>query len=100
MRAGPGMAESLVILAAALGAGTMPRRQRGRLIEEEQLGVVARMHDLTPPPAKLQHTHDPAAHLAVTHDLAALIVQHAAIAEHQPTLGRRDEVAKRGHAVL
>src|SRR6478752_6015168 len=98
MRAGPGTAESLVILAAALGAGTMSSGQCGRLVEEEQLGVVAGMHDLTPPPAKLQHTYDPAAHLAVTHDLTVLIVQQATVAEHQPALGRRDEVAERGHA--
>jgi len=52
-RGAPAPPKALIVLIAALGAGTMARRQRGRLVEEKQPGEGVGRHDLTMPATKL-----------------------------------------------
>ena len=47
-RVAPGHLEALEVLAPAFGARAVAGGERGRFVEEEQLGVVSQRHDLAP----------------------------------------------------
>ena len=47
-RVAPGRLEALEVLAPAFGARAVAGGERGRFVEEEQLGVASQRHDLAP----------------------------------------------------
>src|SRR5437588_234098 len=62
--------EPAVVLAPALGAWPMSRRERGGVVEEEEPGVASRRHRATGSvaAAELQATRDPSLHLPLPAD--------------------------------
>src|SRR6202043_1257933 len=58
VRRAPMLGKFLGILAAALEAGPMPGRERGRLVEKKQLGVEA-APDVAPAALEIEHAADP-----------------------------------------
>jgi hypothetical protein len=96
----PAAAEGVVVLTAALGAGAVPCRQRGRFIEEEEFGVEAGLHQFAVSAAKLQQAGDPPPPAMMAHDPSCRVVQRAAIAEHLAALGDSNQFAERGDTVL
>jgi hypothetical protein len=97
---GPAAPKLLVIRVAALGAGAVPGCEGGRFVEKEQFGVEAGLHDGAMASTKFQDAHDPAPPLIVAYNLLAVIVQHAAITEHQSAFGGGDEITEGRNAVL
>src|SRR5436190_17222148 len=70
-----------VVLAAAEGARPVPGGQGGRLVEEEQLGELSRLHQRAALPAlELEPAGDPAPGGEATPDPAAVVVQATAVA--------------------
>jgi hypothetical protein len=72
-RGAPAPPKPLIVLIAALGAGAVSRRQRGRLIEEKQPGEGVRWHDLAMPTTELQLAGDPAPPLVMADVLLTFI---------------------------
>src|SRR5579871_2247289 len=105
-RAGARLADELheadVVLAAALGARPVARREGGRLVEEEQAGVATRWHRAAraAAAAELEATRDPASQLPLPAEDFVGIVQPPAVAVDQAALGRRDDLAERRDAIL
>ena len=54
----------------------MPGRQRGGLVQKEQLGVVARRHQRAPSTLELEHANNPARALELTLDVLPVVMQH------------------------
>jgi len=97
----PQRAETFVVVATALGARAVPGRERRRLVEEEKLGVPARLHQRRAAPvSKLQPAGDPAPAVVSPPDAAALVVQTASVAVHEAARRIRDQLAQRRNAVL
>ena len=96
----PQRAKALIIGVSTLRARTMAGGERRRFIQEEKFGVRARLHNRTMPPAELDQAGNPALHLGLSHDAAAIIVQDAAIAHHQPAPRQGEDLAVRRDAVL
>ena len=97
----PDRKQAHVVVTAAFGAWAMTGRERRHLVEEEELGVAARLQKrVASPPAELEPAGDPplAAVAPAKHSL--LVVQAAAIAVDEPATGRGDELAERGGAIL
>src|SRR6185437_1432425 len=70
----PAPPKPLIVLIAALGAGAMARRQRGRLVKEEQPGVASRRHDLAVAATELEDADNPAASLVKADNPPLLVV--------------------------
>jgi hypothetical protein len=101
MQIGPDTGQTLVVRAPALRAGAMPGRERGRLVEEEQLGVAAGGHERRAPPApELELARDPAFDAIRAADLTPLVMQAAAVAKDQPSLGSGNQLTDRGNSIL
>jgi hypothetical protein len=97
----PERGEPHVVLPATLGARTVARGERGRLVEEEQLREAAGAHQrMAAAVLELEAARDPAAHLVAPHDPTRGVVQAPAIAVHEPTGRIGEEVSERGDAVL
>ena len=97
----PDLRQAVVVGSPAFGAGTMAGRQRGRLVEEEQLRVAAGRHEWGPTPsAKLQATGDPSLGCVEAANRAGVIVKAPAVAVDEASLGGRDQISQRRHAVL
>src|SRR5215218_11351455 len=77
--AGPCGLPAPVVLAAALRARAVACGQRGRLVEEEQLGVLARLAKRALAALELDSARDPAPQLPGAAVLAVVGVQHAAV---------------------
>src|SRR5215469_4397119 len=92
--------EAPVVLVPALGAGTMPGGEGGGLVEKEEPGVAARRHRFAPAASELEPAGDPPAAVVVTEDPAVRSVQTAAVAEHEPSLARLDQLPEWCDAVL
>ena len=86
--------------AAALETGTMPGGERGRLVQEEQLGV-ARAPDLAVPALEFEHATDPAARYPPARAQRAVIAMKppAAIAEYKAARGIGEQIAERIDAI-
>ncbi|HKT38905.1 MAG TPA: hypothetical protein VJR48_11075 [Ktedonobacterales bacterium] len=97
---GPAAPKLLVILVATLGAWAVPGCEGGRLVEKEQFGVASGLHDEAMASTKFQEAHEPAPPLTIAYNLLAVIVQHAAITEHQAAFGCGDEITEGRDAVL
>jgi hypothetical protein len=79
----------------------MAGRERGRLIEEEQLGKQARGHERRPASAtKFQAAGDPPLRRVQPADLPSVVVKTAAVAVDEPSLIGRDQLAQGRDAVL
>src|SRR5207248_796878 len=79
----------------------VPGGKRRRLVEEEELGVAARLQErAAPPAAELEPARDPAPAVVAPANRAPLVVQTAAVAVDETPPGRRHELAERRHPVL
>src|SRR6185369_10583723 len=93
--------EAVVVLAPAQRARAVAGRERGRLVEEEQLGEAPRLEQRSAvPAAEAQAAGDPAAAVVMAADPAARVVQTAPVAVHEPASRGGDQVAERGDAIL
>jgi hypothetical protein len=92
--------EAVVVLAAALGARTVAGRERGRLVEEEELREASGTHERgAPPAAELEAARDPAPHLEMPPDTPLGVVEAAAVPVDEASGGVGDQLAERRHAV-
>ena len=74
----PDRHEPYVVIAPAERAGAMAGGERGRFVQEEQLGEPARLHQRRPvPPSERQPAGDPARAVESPSDDAGLVVQTA-----------------------
>ena len=88
--------EPVVVLAAAERAWPVAGRERGRLVEEEQLREAAGLKErVTLPAAELESAGDPALGRPPPPDLPVRVVQAAAVAVDEPARGVGDQVAER-----
>jgi len=88
--------------AAAFEAGAMSGGKRGRLVEEEQLGVAVGLHELPPPVLELQHAGDPlpGRPAARPERLIRQMEAAAAVAHHEAAVRCGDDLACGRDAVL
>ena len=79
----------------------MSGRESRRLVEEEELGELSRLHErLAVPAAELEPAGDPALAVVAPPDAPVLVVEAAAVAVDQAAGRVGDELAERGDAVL
>jgi hypothetical protein len=97
----PGPGESLRILAAAFEAGPVSGGERGRLIEEKQLGVIA-APDVALAVLEVEHAADPLPRrpAPLGQPLIVGVDASAAVAYEQAARRRGDQLAERIDAVL
>jgi hypothetical protein len=97
---GEGGGERARVGAATLEAGAMPGGERGRLVEEEQLGI-ARAPNLAMPPLELEPAADPGARHPPPQPQRAVGAMEApaAVAEEQPPGDIGMEIAERIDAI-
>ena len=101
MEVAPDGDQPVVVLAPALRTGAMAGCERGHLVEEEELGVAARLQQrLRLPAAELEPARDPALHRVATANAALGVVEAAAVAVHEASGRVRDQVAERRDPVL
>src|SRR5688572_5893989 len=97
----PDLDKATVVLVATQPARPMPRRERGRFVEEEQLCEAARLHQRRAmPPAELKPTGDPPLPAVAAADPPLPVVEASAIPINE-TAGRiGDQLAERRDPVL
>ena len=79
----------------------MPGRERGRLVEEEELRELAGLEQRPAlPAAELEPAGDPALPVVAPPDLALRVVEAAAVPVDEPTRRVGDQLAERCDAVL
>src|ERR1700738_691323 len=101
MQLAPDRREPVVVLTAAQGARPVPGGERRRLVKEEQLGVPSWLHQRrAAPAAELQPARDAPPAVVSAPNPAGRVMQAAAVSVHEPTVGRRDQLAQWGDAVL
>src|SRR5262249_7640181 len=97
----PERREANVVLPAAQRAGPVPRRERGRLVEEEELGELAGLHQrLTVPALELEPARDPALRGVAAANAPLVVVQAPAVPVDEPPRRVRDQLAERRDAIL
>jgi hypothetical protein len=93
--------ESPVVLSSAERAWTVPRGERGRLVEEEELRESTRLQQrMAPPATETKPTGDPPSPVVPATDAALVVVQAAAVAVDETTGRVGDQLAERRHTVL
>ncbi len=93
--------EARVVVAATERARPVARGEGGRLVEEEELGELPRLHQRPAVPAlELEPAGDPASGRLAPPDPALRIMQAAAVPVDQSARRMCDELAERGHPVL
>ena len=98
---GPQLAESDVVHAAAERARSVPGGERRRLVEEEQLGELARLEEPRAlPAAELEPARDPASRRPPPPDPPCVVVEATAVPVDETARGIGDEVAEGRDAVL
>src|SRR5262245_34379740 len=101
MELDPDLEEPVVVVAAAERAGAVPGGERGRLVEEEQLGEAAGPEQRAAPPAlELEPAGDPALAVVPPADAARLVVQASAIPVDEAARRVGDQLAERRDPVL
>jgi hypothetical protein len=101
MEAPPERDEAVVVLAVAERTGAMPGGERGRLVEEEQLGEAAGLHELIAvPAAELQPAGDPALAVVPPADVPVRVVKAATVSIDQTTRGVCRQFTERRDPVL
>jgi hypothetical protein len=97
----PDLGQGVVVSSTALRARPMAGRHRSRFVEEEQLRVAPRRHEVRAASAsKLQAAGDPSLCGVAPANRTAVIVKAAAVAVHEPSLAARDQVAQGCDAIL
>src|SRR5580765_755241 len=97
----PDLDKTSVVLAAAERARPVAGRERRRLVEEEELGEAARLHQWVPVPApERKPACDPALPVVTPADSAPIVVEAAAVPVDEPTRRVGDHLAQRCDAVL
>jgi len=90
-----------VVLSPAERARPVPCRERGRLVEEEELGEEPGMEELPSLPAfELEPARDPALRGVTAPDPPGRVVEAAAVPVDEPAARARDQVAERRDAIL
>jgi hypothetical protein len=97
---GPGCLKLSEASALALRTRTVTGGQGGRLVQEEQVRVLAGCHDDPSPAPELQHAVDPAAAAEEPADPLLVIVQAAAVPQERAAVLRGDQFAERGDTIL
>src|SRR5712692_6215486 len=100
-RGGPACRKGDGVAAAAFEAGPVPGRERGRLVQKEQLGIAV-APDRAMAPLESRHATDPlAGNPAPRAERAIVAMQPAAAIAHELAAGGNgDELAERSDAVL
>ena len=93
--------EPVVVLASAQCARPVPGRERGRLVEEEELRELPRLQErLAVPALELQATGDPPPGGHPSPDSTLVVVDAAAVPVDEPAGRIGDQLAQRSDAVL
>src|SRR5262245_48575828 len=102
IRPEPSRLEAAKVRVSAFPARAMAGRQRGRLVQEEQLRVPIGGHDRPVPTAKREDTGDPGAITACdpSHHPPAGLVEAPTVPHEHAARRRGDQLAERGDAVL
>jgi hypothetical protein len=96
----PKLNEPDVVLAAALCARPVSGRERGRFVEEEELGEPAGSHERPAATLELETAGDPAFPVVGAADSSVAVVEATAVAVNETARGVGDQLAERGDAVL
>jgi hypothetical protein len=80
IRGGPQVAKTSETFALTFRARSMPGRERGGFIQEEELGVVAGRHQLASSALEFEQADNPPRALEVTSDALLVVMQATAIA--------------------
>src|SRR5829696_5731206 len=100
MELAPELPEPDVVLTATQCARPVPGRERRRLVQEEQLGELPRLHQRLPvPAAELEPARDPASSSPAPPDPSLLVVQAATISVDLAARGISNQLAARSDAV-
>jgi hypothetical protein len=101
MQVAPDREQLVIVLAAALRTGAMAGGERRHLVEEEELGVAARLDERTSPSsAELEPARNPPLDRVAAANATLGVVEAAAIAVDEAAGGIGDQVAKRRNPVL
>jgi hypothetical protein len=92
--------ERVVVRAAAGRTRPMPSGEGRRLVQEQQLPVLTRRHDLAVPAPKLQPTGHPGRPRPALRHPTVPVVQAPAVAHQQTAVGEHDDLTPRRHSVL
>ena len=93
--------EPVVVLASAERARPVPGRERGRLVEEEELRELPRLHQrLAVPALELEPTDDPPSGGHPAPDSPLVVVNAAAVPVDEPAGRIGDQFAERSDAIL
>jgi hypothetical protein len=96
----PDRAEAHVVFAAAERARSVTGRERGRLVQEEQLGEAPGLQERSAvPAAEPEPARDPALPVEAPADPAASVVQAPSVAVHESAPGLGDQLPERRDAV-
>ncbi len=96
----PGGVKFVVSPSQTLGTRPVAGSQRGRFIEEEQLGITSGRHHLAMPSLELENAVDPALEPPLPPDLPVLVVQEPPVAHQRAALRRGDDGSKGRDPVL
>jgi uncharacterized protein len=96
----PNFAKAFVVRIAAFRAWTVPGAERRRFIEEEELGIGARLHYRPVPAAKFNTACYPALDLPRTDDVPRIVVQNTAVSHKETAPRERNDVAIWSNAIL
>src|SRR5829696_158179 len=96
----PELPEPDVVLTATQCARPVPGRERRRVVKEEQLGELPRLHQLLAmPAAELEPARDPAPRRPPPADPSLLVMQATAIPVDEPARGISNQLAARSDAI-
>jgi len=100
MHRAPDRREADVVLVPAQGARAVARGERGRLVQEEQLGEPAGLQQGRPMPvAEAEPARDPSRAGVATTDATVVVVEAATVPLLEPARGIGDELTEGGDAV-
>ena len=101
MQRAPDPDEAVVVGSATERARAMSGCERGRLVEEEELGEAAGLQQRRAvPAAELEPARDPPPDSEPPMDAPLVVVQAAAVPVHETTSGIGDEIAEGSDAIL
>jgi hypothetical protein len=78
----------------------MTGRQRGGFIQEEQLRVMARRHQVALSALEFEQADNPARALELTSDVLLVVVQATTITSQRPSCRRGNNGTERRYAIL
>ncbi|MBC7899892.1 MAG: hypothetical protein H7070_07540 [Saprospiraceae bacterium] len=93
-------AKKVEAVTLAFGAGSVAGGKGGGFVEEEEIGVIARMHYRVLPAFEFQYANDPPDALKLSPYLSALVVQASAVAVKRSPCRRRDQRTERCDTIL